>query len=860
MGGLKKYFEDMLMKKLLGQQWDNKTFTLPSPIDQNTIDRYISEIEREMDSAFSTKNKVKKAVKKFGKEKFSYDDAGKRTFGNGLNFEQYKKNRHVLLKIAEDEVRRILSFREAINAIPIKDDVRRNMFNNLSNRWVSRLMKTDGSQESREFNKEAVALLALGNGLMTNEEFVEMRTDYYKTSQNMSQEDAEKAAKKENLNAPVRLMQMCDDVVEDAKKKLVPEQMEYDAYDIVTGRKFGQHEPNLDDKMANFWNPGLYLMWDTHDILVNDLQHMNGFQMTEEQIKDKVRENEDYTGILQKFQIEIEKSANPYFTVLDSYKTAANYAEADVPWGRADGRPKTLSQELYLNFLDAPENYNAIGMDCFKPIREYYAFNEEDIVSEIPRDFEFVVYHNSKNGYTAISRMKHMEDSKIVSRDDEITPDACIQEYANKNIRPERDGFIREFSKWNKKKRTSGAFERMRDAMNALSGVEVSKKPTVEELARIKDLYRELQAATDAYLAKKDADKERNHGRYTGRYEKKRVEFAQKLKKFADNRYKRISNAKGYLDTLELEKIKREELADNKEWKKDDKYKDLNVLQYLDVKRQEEEAGKRAEQERLEREKEKREKELEEERLLESGKGLKEKIDSLKSGIQKPDQNKDSAMSKIEEFIKNHEDRRAREQDVDQQVEESKLALAGLTIKLMMRWEHDPNKNPEPASFTVSELVNAGKIDDLVEIVNSQPKFQELVRYEGSLIKDSWFKAQMVTPNASWSIAREMMSSLKLAEKDAKIQNENVREVIANGNDMANDAKAPDRNSKAANEEQNVRVEKNKEQQFRRSMTLVELVSMGKKKKDVKSADKPRKSITVNKTKTLTDIQPHKKP
>lgn len=183
MGGLKKYFEDMLMKKLLGQQWDNKTFTLPSPIDQNTIDRYISEIEREMDSAFSTKNKVKKAVKKFGKEKFSYDDAGKRTFGNGLNFEQYKKNRHVLLKIAEDEVRRILSFREAINAIPIKDDVRRNMFNNLSNRWVSRLMKTDGSQESREFNKEAVALLALGNGLMTNEEFVEMRTDYYKTSQ-----------------------------------------------------------------------------------------------------------------------------------------------------------------------------------------------------------------------------------------------------------------------------------------------------------------------------------------------------------------------------------------------------------------------------------------------------------------------------------------------------------------------------------------------------------------------------------------------------------------------------------------------------------------------------------------------------
>ncbi len=61
MGGLKKYFEDMLMKKLLGQQWDNKTFTLPSPIDQNTIDRYISEIEREMDSAFSTKNKVKKS-------------------------------------------------------------------------------------------------------------------------------------------------------------------------------------------------------------------------------------------------------------------------------------------------------------------------------------------------------------------------------------------------------------------------------------------------------------------------------------------------------------------------------------------------------------------------------------------------------------------------------------------------------------------------------------------------------------------------------------------------------------------------------------------------------------------------------
>lgn len=860
MGGLKKYFEDMLMKKLLGQQWDNKTFTLPSPIDQNTIDRYISEIEREMDSAFSTKNKVKKAVKKFGKEKFSYDDAGKRTFGNGLNFEQYKKNRHVLLKIAEDEVRRILSFREAINAIPIKDDVRRNMFNNLSNRWVSRLMKTDGSQESREFNKEAVALLALGNGLMTNEEFVEMRTDYYKTSQNMSQEDAEKAAKKENLNAPVRLMQMCDDVVEDAKKKLDPERMEYDAYDIVTGRKFGQNEPNLDDKMANFWNPGLYLMWDIHDILVNDLQHMNGFQMTEEQIKDKVRENEDYTGILQKFQIEIEKSANPYFTVLDSYKTAANYDEADVPWGRADGRPKTLSQELYLNFLDAPENYHAIGMDCFKPIREYYAFNEEDIVGEIPRDFEFVVYHNPKNGYTAISRMKHMEDSKIVSRDDEITPDACIQEYANKNIRPEIDGFIREFSKWNKKKRTSGAFERMRDAMNALSGVEVSKKPTVEELARIKDLYRELQAATDAYLAKKDADKERNHGRYTGRYEKKRVEFAQKLKKFADNRYKRISNAKGYLDTLELEKIKREELADNKEWKKDDKYKDLNVLQYLEVKRQEEEAGKRAEQERLEREKEKREKELEEERLLESGKGLKEKIDSLKSGIQKPDQNKDSAMSKIEEFIKNHEDRRAREQDVDQQVEESKLALAGLTIKLMMRWEHDPNKNPEPASFTVSELVNAGKIDDLVEIVNSQPKFQELVRYEGSLIKDSWFKAKMVTPNASWSIAREMMSSLKLAEKDAKIQNENVREVIANENNMANDAKAPDINSKAANVEQNVKVQKNKEQQFRRSMTFVELESMVKKKKDVKSVDKSRKSITVDKTKTLTDIQPHKKP
>lgn len=868
MGGLKTYFEKKLMEKLLGKKWKDKSLTLPSPIDQEVIDRCIREIEREIDSALSTQNKVKKAVKKFGKEKFKYDDAGKQTFGNGLKFEQYKKNRHAVLKVAEDEVRRMLSYRETINVIPIKDPFRREAFNQLPNRWVSYLMKTDGSPESKSFNKEAVALLALGKGLMTDEEFVEMRTDYYKTQQNMTQEEAEKAAKKENLNAPERLMKMVNDAVSDAKKKINPEQMEYDAYDIVTGKQIGPNAPTLEDKMANFWDPGVYLMWNTKDILDNDLRKMPGFQMTEEQIKNQIKENENYSGILQRFQVEVERTANPYFTVLDSYKTSEDYVGSDVPWRQDGSRPKTISQELYLEFLNAPENLQAAGMDYVKPVRDHYALRQDDIVNEIPKDFEYIVYHNRENGYTTINRMNYMKGGKIVSLDDDISPEQCIQGYANKNVQQERDSFIRAFGQWSKKNRTSRAFERMRDAMNALNGVKVSENPTPDELARIKDLYRELQIATDAYLEKKSADKERNHGHYTGKYEKKRVEFAQKLKKFADHRYERISNAKGYCDTLALEKTKSVELAQNKEWKENPKYKDLNVMQYLEAKRQEEKARQKAEKERLEREEKQRKKELEDAELLEKGKVLKGVIDPLKSDIKEPDQNYDSAVAKIENYIKEHSDKRTdsikNNKDVDLTVDESKLVLAGITVKQMMRWENDPEKNTKPASFTVIELVNNGKINDLVEIVSSQPKFINLANLKGSLINEKWFREQMLQPIATWKIASEMMTSLKLAEKDAKIQNENVRESVVNENAADNEVKAPDRNSKMVNEEKNVRDEENSDQQFRNSITLAELEGMSKRKKavnpSVKPADKTRNSITVKRTKTLADIQPNMKP
>ncbi len=870
MGGLKAYFEDQLMKKLLGALWNDRTATLPSPIDQETIDRYISEIEREMDAALPTKNKVKKAVKKFGKEKFGYDEAGKRTFENALKFEQYKKNRHAMLKIAEDEVRRMLSYREAMKAIPFKDEAGRALLEALPNRWVRSLMKTDGTAESKSFNMEAVALLALGKGIMTADEFVEMRTGYYRTVKNMTQEEAEKAAKEENLNAPERLLKMWDNAVSDAKQKLNPAQMEDDAYGIVTGDRGVQD--TLQKKMANFWNPGLYLMWNTKDTLENDLGKMIGFNMTKDEIQNRIRENENYTGILQRYQIEMQKSANPYFTVLDSYKTSADTQGSDMPWAHDDRRPKTLSQELYLSFLDSPENYPALSMDLFKSKREEYAFMEEHIVKEEPSDFEFVVYHNPQNGYTTINRMKHMEDRKIVSRDDEISPEECIQKYVNKNLAPERDEFIRAFGQWDKKHRTSDEFERMRRAMEALNGVQVSENPTIVELATIKGLYRELQAATDAYLEKKEADKARNHNRYTGRYEKKRVEFAQKLKKFADFRFERISYAKGYKDTLELRQIKERELAANAEWKENPKYRELNALQYLEAKRQEVIEKQRIAREELEREEKEKRKVEEDKKLKNYGKELKEKIDPLKSNINEPNQDTDSALVKIEKYIKDHSDRRTEVMatDLNQAVEESRLALAGTTVKCMVEWEKNRERNTAPATFTVTEFINAGKIDDLVKIVRAQPKFKQFVSLECNLIKNNWFKDKTTTPSAAWAIACEMMDGMKLAEKDAKIQNEN---------NVDNEIQVQDRNSQAKNEENNGNAvdnkvsdlnkdsqakneentdDKNQAQQIKIAMKFNELESMGKKIEEVKSVNKTRNSIAVNKTKTLEDIQPQK--
>ncbi len=399
-------------------------------------------------------------------------------------------------------------------------------------RWMSRLIKLDGSPASAAFNEKVVAMAALGQGDITELQFYQCRRKAYAKDKTLSDEQLNKLAYNDLQKGVEGLLDILDEMVAEGKRKAPA--IKNAAKQILSG--------NLTDKELEvafnvIEDDSSYLMYNAQNTM-NDLGENFKVTVSEEKIANRRKEWENDSGVPLAYTSMAEQVANPCYAILDPLELYENQV-----FGLMNPSGNVTQDDMITLFSVANTTgiQSVIECELDKQLEKYGLSKGDNDVNMMTSDYTLY-----KNG----------EKTMIVA----VVP-PCQENDFDASVRLDVPGRImKNFAAEIEAKqgkcvavntgRTSDQFENMKNKLDALQGKSLPESPDLEQVGDLMEQLAALEKATQVYLDKKN--RQRKGGKGKNPYEQARMDFAAELQKFTKEKLTHLRYVQSHLSLQQL--------------------------------------------------------------------------------------------------------------------------------------------------------------------------------------------------------------------------------------------------------------------------------------------------------------------
>lgn len=652
--------------------------------------------------------------------------------------------RDEVFKNVEYRVRQTLEWRNAIDRLGIKNENNKIKRVN-TGRWMGHLIKTDGTDESLRYNETIVALAALGDGVITRDEYLKIREEYHTKNDGVDKENARKAALSDYEGRAEFLYQEVDHAIEAGRERFGHYK---DAALAVQTGDYSKFNGSMEEAFAVFHTNAEQLAMVGGNVF-QDLERKFGYQPKKEEKDEILLRWQDYTLPANSFQSVAEQVSNPYFAIFDPFKynRTCGQRESLIPSDEKVAVAGEQDKAAY-SFMSDGVSYATVlnsGLENLLKQSALHAGNE----LKAERAGDYRIFSNGDR--VAIVKIGRMTQDDVVTADDSEPEQLVIQ-----GLKTTADGLYGRCSRWSKTFRTSREFENMRDSLTTVKDLVFNpddpNKTMEEQVAEAAIAFEELRADAQHYLERKL--KQHPDENWDGDYEAARIRFATDVLEFAEEKVRQARYYSLNQKTTAKRLLAEEETRQNPAWRNEERYAGMSPMQHkLEVEKEQqariEEDERRAQQQAMQAQRDA-------ERAYNLADGAQSAIgyDHLFEGLAAEAGEAAAAEAEVETFITGHkgpydeqvqvmeqarnegreEEWRQRVRDNDASMfEHARYIVAGYMIAEMLKGEQARLQNAgqnagqnggQEAKTPIRQLVNAGKTKELADVIIRTSHFQ----------------------------------------------------------------------------------------------------------------------------------------
>lgn len=401
-----------------------------------------------------------------------------------------------------------------------------------SKRWMSRLIKTDGSAASAAFNEKVVAMAALGQGVITLDEFRDYRWAAYERDKTIPQNKVYDLVLADCQKGVEGLLDILDEMVEEGRRK-APE-IKNAAKQILGGNL---NDQQLEAAYDVIESDAAYLMYNALNTM-HDLGEDFVVKVPKEKLADRSERWEKDSGDLMPYQCMAEQVANPCYAILDPQDLYENGIYALVnPSGNS------LPDDLFTLYgMDITTGIQSVlERKLDEQLEKYGLSHNENDVNLMGPDYG-VYYSDERTVIVAIEPPCPENNYEGSVRED--VPGRIM-----KNLPADIEAQCQKCAAVNTG-RSSDEFDKMKTKLEALRGDELPESPNFDQVDDLMRKLAALETATQRYLDKKK--KQRKDGKGKNPYEQARMDFAAELQKSTKDKLNRLRCVHGHLSAQQF--------------------------------------------------------------------------------------------------------------------------------------------------------------------------------------------------------------------------------------------------------------------------------------------------------------------
>ncbi len=415
-------------------------------------------------------------------------------------------------------------------------------------RWVDKLIKIGASNEVRYHNEEVVALAMLATSYKydrkpgkqaAKELFRKTRFDHYVNDLKLSENEAEKKAKKELETAMDRLLNL---VLKQMEADCPPMDVADQARDAILTGTANKLPGGLEGAYRKIMNPGSYLAWNVKDMSSDFASFGRSLDVNEYNRLFRPREMNSTTT----HDAIVSMVANPFYAILDADNLANNQMVGLQPKGEKEN--PDLSAAM------------AFGSDISSGLAQ--ARNEMKVRKMLPRfalkggddrgvrdlDTDISIYSN-KHGRTVII----VSDPISTKNGLHITASADVPgKLINRKFADKMAALRQQSVAHDRFMHSSGKYRSMKSALKALASTRIPDNISKKQARKLEKRIKDLQKATKAYLDRKNKQF-RDRGTTEGKdpYEQARYNFAKQMDSYLEDLLPKAKYLREHAETME---------------------------------------------------------------------------------------------------------------------------------------------------------------------------------------------------------------------------------------------------------------------------------------------------------------------
>lgn len=410
-------------------------------------------------------------------------------------------------------------------------------------RWMSRLIKTDGSAASAAFNEKVVAMAALAEGVITEDEFRKCRKASYERDQSVPKDEIDKLVNDDCEKGVEGLLDILDGMVAEGRHK-APE-IKNAAKQVLSGNL---NDQQLEAAFDVIESDASYLMYNALNTM-EDFEKNFVVKIPKEKLEDRSKEwEEDCTESLGYLSM-AEQVANPYYAILEPQEL---YEKQIFSLKNPKGQAVRNDLLQLFSVANSTGIQNVVEHQLNQQLEKYGLSKDDNVVNLMTPDYT-VYKKDTKEEFRAmiVAVVPPCKENNFEGGIREDVPGRIMKNFAAEiNEKREKCAGVDTGA-------SSGQFRDMKRKLNALRGKSLPESPDLDQVNDLMKQLAALEKATQVYLDKKN--RQREDGKGKDPYEQNRMDFATDLQKFTKEKLTHLRYVQSHLSaqlSLEMDGVR----------------------------------------------------------------------------------------------------------------------------------------------------------------------------------------------------------------------------------------------------------------------------------------------------------------